>query len=135
MNLDQCRSLVHALPYFEETIWGDKLVFWVGHKPVGGKMFAIGRLGTDLQARKVAWPVLSFCVGPDWYPDLLDSDGVQPAPYLARAYWVALEHWAVFPAEELEAVLRRAHALKLANLSKRTRAMLAANPSVVQARG
>ena len=54
-------------------------------------------------------------------------EGVVPAPYRARIFWVALEHWGVFRRAELEELLRRAHALTYAKLSKRTRDLLAAS--------
>ena len=79
--------------------WGANLVFWVGDKAIGGKMFALANLDEDHTA------VLSFAAGPERYAELLETEGVFPAPYLARAHWVAIEHWGVFRSSELEELL------------------------------
>jgi predicted DNA-binding protein (MmcQ/YjbR family) len=59
----------------------------VGDKAIGGKMFAVLNLDDDHKA------VLSFAAGPERYAELLETEGVFPAPYLARAHWVAIRHW------------------------------------------
>ena len=51
------------------------------------------------------------------------------APYLARAHWVAIQHWRVFRSSELEEWLRSGHGLIYAKLPKRTRDVLAMPPS------
>jgi predicted DNA-binding protein (MmcQ/YjbR family) len=75
--------------------------------------------------------VLSFAAGPDRFREILERDGVVPAPYRARIHWIALEHWNVywnvFRRAESEDLLRRAHALTYAKLPKRTRELLAAS--------
>jgi predicted DNA-binding protein (MmcQ/YjbR family) len=71
--------------------------------------------------------VLSFAAGPEGFRELLEKEGVVPAPYRARIHWVGLEHWNVFPQRELEELLRRAHVLIYAKLPKRTRELLAAS--------
>jgi predicted DNA-binding protein (MmcQ/YjbR family) len=50
---------------------------------------------------------------------------VIPAPYLARAHWVAVERWDVFRSAEWKSELEAAHALIYAKLPKRTRDVLA----------
>jgi len=62
--------------------WGANLVFWAGDKAIGGKMFALANLDDDGRG------VLSFAAGPERYNELLENEGVIPAPYLARAHWV-----------------------------------------------
>ncbi|HXP10150.1 MAG TPA: MmcQ/YjbR family DNA-binding protein [Acidobacteriaceae bacterium] len=108
------------LPYVVETMqWGANLVFWVGDKAIGGKMFALANLDEDHKG------VLSFAAGPERYAELLETDGVFPAPYLARAHWVAIEHWAVFRSSELEELLESGRRLVYDKLPKRTRELLA----------
>lgn len=104
----------------EETLqWGNNLVFWVGDKAIGGKMFALLNLDADSNG------VLSFAAGPEGAADLLEIDGILPAPYLARAHWVAMERWNALRTSELEARLRAARNLVEAKLPKRTREVLA----------
>jgi predicted DNA-binding protein (MmcQ/YjbR family) len=71
----------------ETRRWGDKLVFRVGAQADGGKMFAQIDFAEDGRA------VLSFAAGPERFRELLEREGVIPAPYRARIHWVALEHW------------------------------------------
>lgn len=108
------------LPHVAETMqWGANLVFWAADKSIGGKMFAVvvvdGKGG----------PVISYAAGPERFAELLENDGVIPAPYLARAHWVAVERWDVFRASEWQSELEAAHALIHAKLPKRTRDVLA----------
>jgi predicted DNA-binding protein (MmcQ/YjbR family) len=48
-----------------------------------------------------------------------------PAPYLARAEWVALQDNSVMKASELKPLLRAAYELIVAKLPKKTRQSLA----------
>jgi predicted DNA-binding protein (MmcQ/YjbR family) len=103
--------------------WGANLVFWVGDKAIGGKMLAVLNLDDDHKA------VLSFAAGVDRYAELLETEGVFPAPYLARAHWVAIQDWAVFRSSELEALLEHGRRLIYDKLPKRTKDVLAMPPS------
>src|SRR5271163_3339857 len=104
MDAERAREFLRKLSLVEETMqWGENLVFWVGDKAVGGKMFALVNLDADSHRR-----VMSLSVGPERFHELLEYDGVIPAPYMARIYWVALEHWNAIPGKELEGLLRAA---------------------------
>ena len=102
----------------EETLQWNALVFWVGDKAVGGKMFAV----RDPEPK--ASHVMSFAVPRETYHDLLEREGVSPAPYLARAHWVALEHWNALPEADLRAHLRAAHQRVETALPRKTRRVL-----------
>ncbi len=104
--------------------WGANLVYWVGDKAIGGKMFALVNLDEDKDPDKPT-PVLSFYVGPERYNELLETEGVIPAPYMARIYWVALTHWNVLRPAELKSLLADAHAGVEGRLPKRVREVLA----------
>jgi predicted DNA-binding protein (MmcQ/YjbR family) len=120
MNIDSLRKFLHSLPYVEETMqWGDNLVFWVGNKAIGGKMFALANLSADHHG------MLSFSAGPERYHELLETEGAFPAPYMARIFWVAIEQYDAFSEAELKQLLRNAHQLTLAKMPKRTRDALA----------
>jgi len=99
--------------------WGDNLVFWVGDKAIGGKMFALANLSGGGHG------VLSFAAGPERYAELVEIEGAFPAPYMARIYWVAIERYDVFSASELKEHLRNAHAITYTKLPKRTKDVLA----------
>jgi predicted DNA-binding protein (MmcQ/YjbR family) len=120
MDAERVREYLLQLPHVVETMqWGANLVFWVGDKAIGGKMFALLNLDDDQQG------VLSFAAGPERYAELLETEGVFPAPYLARAHWVAIRHWGVLRSSELEELLKSGHGLVYARLPKRTRDVLA----------
>ena len=120
MDAERIRAYLLTLPHAVETMqWGANLVFWVGDKVIGGKMFALVNLEGDGKA------IISYAAGPQRYSELLEIEGVIPAPYMARIYWVAVERWNVFRTAEWEQELLAAHTLTLNKLPPRTRAVLA----------
>ncbi|HEY1924433.1 MAG TPA: hypothetical protein VGG58_04220, partial [Candidatus Acidoferrum sp.] len=68
---------------------------------------------------------LSFKTSHENFALLIERQGVVPAPYLARAQWVALETREAIPAAELCILLRDAYDLVVAKLPKKARAALA----------
>ena len=120
MDAERIRAYLLTLPHAVETMqWGANLVFWVGDKAIGGKMFALINLDED-QNRQV----ISYSVGPERYPELLEVEGIFPAPYMARIHWVAIERWDVFRPAEWERQLQQAHAITLNKLPPKVRATL-----------
>ena len=123
MNVERMRSLLLSLPHVVETMhWGENLLFRVGDKAIGGRMFAL--LALDA-AEGSGRPLFSFAAGPEGFAELCEREGVVPAPYLARAYWVAVMSWDVFSGAEWRALLDGAHARVYARLPARARAVLA----------
>jgi predicted DNA-binding protein (MmcQ/YjbR family) len=120
MDAERLREFLLKLPHVEETMqWGANLVFWVGDKAIGGKMFAVTNLDEDGRG------VLSFSAGAERYNELLENEGVVPAPYFARIYWVSLERWDALPERELKELVTRARGLVYDKLPKRTKDVLA----------
>jgi predicted DNA-binding protein (MmcQ/YjbR family) len=120
MDAERIRAYILTLPHAVETMqWGANLVFWVGDKAVGGKMFALVNLDGDGKA------VISYAAGPERYSELLETEGIIPAPYMARIFWVAVERWDVFRTGEWEQELLAAHGLTFGKLPARVRAVLA----------
>jgi predicted DNA-binding protein (MmcQ/YjbR family) len=121
MDADQLRKFLLALPHVVETMqWGDNLVYWVGDKAVGGKMFVLVNLDNSL-----SHGVVSYSAGPERYADLLETEGLYPAPYMARIHWVAAERWDVFRNAEWQEELRAAHAITFAKLLPKVQKALA----------
>jgi predicted DNA-binding protein (MmcQ/YjbR family) len=120
MDAERIRTYMLTLPHTVETMqWGANLVFWVGDKAIGGKMFALVNLDGDASG------VISYSAGPERYSELLEIAGIIPAPYMARIFWVAAENWNVFRTSEWEKELRAAHSLTLNKLPPKVRATLA----------
>jgi predicted DNA-binding protein (MmcQ/YjbR family) len=104
-----CLSFPHAT---EQMQWEDALVF-----KVGGKMFAVTRLEpSDVY--------LSCKCTAEEFGELTELPGVIPAPYLARAQWIALEREDALPAVEVKRLLRNSYDLVFAKLTKKSRTAL-----------
>ena len=113
MDVDWLRELCLSFPGVTEQIqWGNDLLF-----KVGGRMFAI----TPLEPAPV-W--LSFKASPEKFAELTERPNIIPAPYLARAQWVALENKEALLPEELARLLRDSYEMILAKLPKKTRELL-----------
>lgn len=124
MDAETLRTFLLTLPDVCETMqWGDNLVYWVGDKSIGGKMFAVVILHPDHGA------VISFAAGPEGFAELVEREGIFPAPYLARAHWVAVERWNTLAPREVQRLLTRARELIYAKLPKRTKDVLAMAPA------
>jgi predicted DNA-binding protein (MmcQ/YjbR family) len=110
VDIDWIRKLCLSFPgATEQILWEVDLVF-----KVGGKMFAVARL-------EPAPVCLSFKCSDEDFVELTERQGIIPAPYIARAHWVALEFESAIARPELERLLRQAHALILAKLSQKKR--------------
>lgn len=120
MDNERIREFCLSLPHVAESVnWGHHLVFWVGDKAIGGKMFALIHL--DAMGTGVLW----FHGGAERFAELLEIEGIIPAPYMAKSHWVTVERWDVLRQREFEDELRQAHELIYAKLPKRTKDVLA----------
>ncbi|HXW18700.1 MAG TPA: MmcQ/YjbR family DNA-binding protein [Candidatus Acidoferrales bacterium] len=106
-----CLSLAHTTEHIQ---WQEDLVF-----KVGGKMYAVARLEPG-----ALW--ISLKCSDEDFIELIERPGIIPAPYLARAHWIAIESETTLARTEAEQLLTRAHAIVFGNLPKKTRALLAA---------
>ncbi len=120
MGLEQTRAFLLKLPRVEETLQWDSLVFWTGDKTIGGKMFAMLQPEPDSRRPQV----VAFAVPPESYHDLLELEGISPAPYLARAHWVTMEAWDTLPQARLHAHLQGALHRVSAALPRKTQRLL-----------
>lgn len=103
------RRVAAALPGATEDVkWGADLAY-----SVGGRMFCVFLL------REGATLDCSFKVDDERFLELTDVPGVTPAPYLARAHWVQVQPGHGLAAADLDALVRRSHALVAAKLTKK----------------
>jgi predicted DNA-binding protein (MmcQ/YjbR family) len=108
MNSEWVRNFCLALPHTTETVqWGPNLVF-----KIGGKIYAIAAL-------EPADHWLAFKCSPDDFAELVEREGIIPAPYLARAQWVGLQTEDAIATPELRRLLRAAYALVFAKLTRK----------------
>lgn len=107
------RSICLSLPgVTEEILWGNDLVF-----KVSGKMFCVAPLDP-------AGVFVSFKVDDAEFAELVERTGIVPAPYLARARWIALESEEALPPQELKRRIGRSWELVVSRLPKRERGRL-----------
>ena len=112
-----CLGFAHAT---ENVQWEIDLCF-----KVDGKLFAVAPLD-------VAPVRLSFKCSPESFAELCERPDVIPAPYMARAQWVALQSLSAIPDDELRRLLAESYQLVWQRLPKKRREALtsasAANP-------
>jgi len=117
MDIESVRKFCLALPHADEKVqWGNDLLFRVGEK-----MFAVAALEPS---HGVA---LSFKCTPERFAELVEQEGIIPAPYMARHHWVGLERFDALPDRELKPLLTNAYQMVLEKLSKKVRAGLSAS--------
>jgi predicted DNA-binding protein (MmcQ/YjbR family) len=110
MDASWVRDLCLSFPSVtEHVIWGSDLTF-----KVAGKMF----VHTVLEPAPV-W--LSFKTSPENFYELTERPGIIPAPYLARAQWVALETKDALSSAELAGLVRDSYDIIVAKLPKKMR--------------
>jgi predicted DNA-binding protein (MmcQ/YjbR family) len=115
MDIESVRAYCLSFPHVTEKVqWGNDLVF-----KIGDKMFAVAVL--EGASKYCA----SFKCTPEKFAELIEEEGIDPAPYSARYHWVALERFSVMNEKELKALLRQAYDLVFEKLPKKIKAQLA----------
>jgi len=113
MDIESVRAYCLSFPHATENVqWGHDLCF-----KIAGKMFAVTVLDT-------APHVLSFKCTPEKFAELVERPCVDPAPYVARYHWVALERFNALSEKELKALLRDSYEQVRAKLPKKVREKL-----------
>ena len=98
MNVDEIRKYCLAFPEATENLqWGDDLCF-----KIRGKIFATVALTTVPQK-------LCFKCTPETFAELIEREGIHPAPYVGRYNWVILDHVGALRRDELEDLIRQSY--------------------------
>lgn len=108
-----CLSLPHTT---EKVRWGHNLLFCVAEK-----MYCVTNLEPGMGPGRIA-----FKCTPEVFADLVETDGMIPAPYLARNHWVSVTDLQPFRQAVLKEHIRNSYQLVLAKLPSKTRAKLTA---------
>jgi predicted DNA-binding protein (MmcQ/YjbR family) len=98
----------------EKVQWEHNLLF-----SIGGKMFCIANLEPGMGPSKFA-----FKCTPEKFTELVEFEGVIPAPYLARNNWASLTDIKAFRQSEIEALIHKSYQLVREKLPKRIQAAL-----------
>lgn len=115
---DYCLSLPHAT---EDIQWGNDLLF-----RIAGKIFA----GISLDPPHS----LSFKCTPQKFEELIELDGIIPAPYMARNKWVLLERLDALSASEIKGLIRNSYEMIFSKLTRKTQAELGGAPGPARAK-
>ncbi len=117
--IDQVRAFCLSLPSATEDVqWEHDLLF-----RIAGKMFCVANLEPGLSPTKIA-----FKCTPEKFAELVEIDGIIPAPYMARNHWVALLEMDALRQPEIRELIQTSYQLVLEKLPKKTQAALGANP-------
>ena len=81
-------------------------------------MFAVAGLDPKYSTK------ISFKCTPEKFAELVENEGIIPAPYVARYHWVALEDLNALPTRELKELLKTAYQLVHDKLPRKIRAEL-----------
>jgi len=107
-DLDSIRALCLSFPDVTEDMpWPEDLCFKVRGKIFVGMALSDGR-----------FPRLTLKCPPDQFHELLETEGISPAPYVGRYHWVQLAHSNVLSAQEIEDLIRRSYDLVAAGAPK-----------------
>ena len=116
MDSESVRAHCLSFPHATENVqWGNDLVF-----KIAGKMFAVMALEGPVKY------IMSFKCTEEKFNELIEQEGMDPAPYMARNKWVAIERLDVLSDKELKSLLRKSYDLVVEKLPKRVREQLGA---------
>jgi predicted DNA-binding protein (MmcQ/YjbR family) len=117
--LDWVRAFCLSLPHATEDVqWEHDLLF-----RVAGKMFCVANLEPGVSPTKIA-----FKCTPEKFAELVEIDGIIPAPYMARNHWVAMLDMNALRQPEIKELIQDSYQMILEKLPKKTQSELGARP-------
>ena len=114
MNFQDIQTYCKSLPGTTTDLkWENDLCFCVGEK-----MYVVAGVSND------PGPSICFKTTQELSKVLITREGIKPAPYLARYYWVVLETPDCLPADELKQFIKESYDMVRAKLPARIRKQL-----------
>lgn len=115
--IDWIRDFCSALPHTTEDVkWEHNLLF-----RIAGKIYCVANLEPGVSPTKIA-----FKCTPETFAELVEIEGIIPAPYMARNHWVSLTEMNALRQAEIKELIRNSYRLVLEKLPKKKQAALAA---------
>ena len=112
MDIDSIRNYCLSLPHATEDIqWGNDLLF-----RISGKIFA----GMSLDPPHS----LSFKCTPEKFDELIELEGIIPAPYMARNKWVMLERLDALSDRDIKSLIANSYEMIFSKLTRKAQAEL-----------
>jgi len=119
LDSESVRAHCLSFPQATENVqWGNDLIF-----KIAGKMFAVMALEGPVKY------IMSFKCTEEKFNDLIEQEGIDPAPYMARNKWVAIERFDLLSDRELKSLLRNSYDMVVEKLPKKMREQLGASPA------
>jgi predicted DNA-binding protein (MmcQ/YjbR family) len=119
--IDWVRACCLALPHATEDVqWEHDLLF-----RIDGKMFCVANLEPGMSPTKIA-----FKCTPEKFAELVEIEGIIPAPYMARNHWVAMIEMDALRPPEIKELIQASYQMILEKLPKNKQAALRAMPTV-----
>jgi predicted DNA-binding protein (MmcQ/YjbR family) len=113
-HIDWLRDFCLALPGSTEDIqWEDNLLFRVAKK-----IYCLAPLEPQATVK------LSLKCTPEKFAELVEVEGIIPAPYMARNHWVALVEMNALRRDELQELIENSYRLVVEKLPKKMQAEL-----------
>jgi predicted DNA-binding protein (MmcQ/YjbR family) len=113
--LDWVRQFCFSLPHTTEKVrWEHNLLFCIGDR-----IYCVANLEPGMGPSKIA-----FKCTPLIFAELVEVDGIIPAPYMARNHWVSVTDMERFRQSELKDHIQNSYQLVLGKLPKKTQAKL-----------
>jgi len=110
MDLDKLRAICMSFPGATEGLkWEDHICFMVGEK-----MFCVTSEGGGANVK----------VTPEQFEELIEREGIVPAPYMARNKWLYIERFSALKPKEWNFYLRQSYDIIRAGLPKKVRESL-----------
>jgi predicted DNA-binding protein (MmcQ/YjbR family) len=100
MNVDSIRRYCLSFPHAKENLqWVDELCF-----KIAGKIFVM--LGLESVPQRMC-----FKCTPENFAELVEQEGIRPAPYVGRYKWVMLDRLDALPDDELRELIHKSYAM------------------------
>lgn len=123
--LDWVRAFCLSLPHATEDVqWEHNLLF-----RISGKMFCIANLEPMVSPTKIC-----FKCTPEKFAELVEIDGIIPAPYMARNHWVAMLDMNALRQFEIRELIQGSYRMILEKLPRKTQVALQAKPATKTAK-
>jgi len=111
MDLDYIREYCLSFPGVKEEMpWEDHPAY-----KVGGKIFLISNLSKENSNR------LSIKCTPEKFNELVETENIIPAPYLARNKWITIQDGCRIRLKELKELIKESYRLVFSRLPAKTR--------------
>jgi predicted DNA-binding protein (MmcQ/YjbR family) len=119
--LEWVRQFCLSLPHTTEKVrWEHNLLFCIGEK-----MYCVANLEPGNGPNKIA-----FKCTPEIFAELVEMEGMIPAPYMAHNHWVSVTDMELFRTTELKEHIRNSYQLVLTKLPKKTQIILSGSNAV-----